>query len=60
MLQQLCGQNWGQYGDIAFFLQGAYCDANGSLKTFKYISSHSIQLLGKLIHATLLQHLCLG
>jgi hypothetical protein len=38
-LHRLCGHSWGQYGDVVFFLQGAYRDEQGHLKTFKYVSA---------------------
>jgi hypothetical protein len=36
-LASLNGNDWGQCGDVAFFVQGAYRDAEGSVKTFQYV-----------------------
>jgi hypothetical protein len=35
VLHNLIGWDWGQYGEAAFFVQGAYRDAENDLKTFK-------------------------
>lgn len=34
-LQNLVGRGWGQYGEVVFFIQGAYRSADSGLKTFK-------------------------
>jgi hypothetical protein len=34
-LSNLIGWNWGQYGEAAFFVQGAFRNADNDLKTFK-------------------------
>ena len=34
-LSNLIGWNWGQYGEAAFFVQGAFRNADNELKTFK-------------------------
>jgi len=34
-LNNLVGWGWGQYGEAAFFVQGAYRNADNDLKTFK-------------------------
>jgi len=34
-LQSLVGWGWGQYGEVVFFVQGAYRNADSGLKTFK-------------------------
>src|SRR5271156_3185893 len=36
-LRSLCGWDWGQHGDVALFLLGAYRDQNEKMKTFKYV-----------------------
>jgi hypothetical protein len=38
-LASLDGNDWGQCGDVVFFLQGAYRDAEGATKTFQYVFS---------------------
>jgi hypothetical protein len=34
-LRSLIRGNWGQHGEAAFFVQGAFRDANNDLKTFR-------------------------
>jgi hypothetical protein len=36
-LASLDGNDWGQCGDVVFFLQGAYRDAEGATKTFQCV-----------------------
>lgn len=34
----LCGMDWGQlYGEVIFFLQGAFCTKENVVKTFQYV-----------------------
>jgi conjugal transfer/entry exclusion protein len=46
-LASLDGNDWGQCGDVVFFLQGAYRDAEGSTKTFQCVFStiHHVYVL---------------
>jgi hypothetical protein len=41
-LQSLYGSDWGQCGEVAFFLQGAYRNAAGSVQIFQYVLLASI------------------
>jgi hypothetical protein len=34
-LMSLRGNDWGQHGEVVFFLQGAYRDKENAVKTFK-------------------------
>ena len=34
-LRSLTGWEWGGYGDIVFFVMGAYQDSDGDVQTFK-------------------------
>lgn len=36
-LRSLCGWDWGQHGDVALFLVGAFRDEKQKLKLFKYV-----------------------
>ena len=35
VLDNLVGWDWGQHGEVVFFVQGAYRNAANDLKTFK-------------------------
>ncbi len=34
-LRNLTGWEWGGYGDVVFFVMGAYCNENSDVETFK-------------------------
>ena len=34
-LRSLTGWEWGGYGNMVFFIMGAYQDSNGDMQTFK-------------------------
>lgn len=34
-LRGLIGWNWGQHGDVVFFVQGAFRDEDGKLRLFE-------------------------
>lgn len=36
VLRELVGWNWGQYGDVVFFVQGAFQNEQGKLKLFEW------------------------
>ena len=36
-LWRLIGNDWGQHGDVVFFLQGAYRDENNAVVTFQLV-----------------------
>ena len=36
-LLALIGDEWGQHGNIVFFLQGAYQNKDGNVQTFQYV-----------------------
>jgi len=37
-LMSLIGNDWGQHGDIVFFLQGACRKKDGKVQTFQYVT----------------------
>jgi hypothetical protein len=37
VLQKLIGWDWGQYGDVVFFVQGAFQNEEGELKLFEWV-----------------------
>ena len=41
-LLSLIGNDWGQHGDIVFFLQGAFWNEDGKVHTFQYVTFFTI------------------